>query len=101
MLTLPVLGALALAVLWGNTLLVGWATVLEIRRAPLPGPRLAAIVLGIAGILAAAAGCTALALRAPVFGPVSTVGGAACLAYFLLVQPAGTALRDFARAPRR
>jgi hypothetical protein len=32
---------------------------------------------------------------------VSTLGGAACLGFFLIVQPAGTALRDAVRLPSR
>jgi hypothetical protein len=51
--------------------------------------------------VAVAAACTALALHVPVFGTVSTVGGAACLAFFLLVQPLGTAVRDALRPPDR
>ncbi len=38
---------------------------------------------------------------APRFGVVSTLGGAACLGFFLIVQPAGTALRDAVRLPSR
>ncbi|XXX81735.1 hypothetical protein WMF30_23535 [Sorangium sp. So ce134] len=61
--------------------------------------RLALLSLGVAGILGGLAGCTALALSRPHFGPASTAGGALCLAFFLLVQPLGTALRDAARLP--
>ena len=57
--------------------------------------------LFIAGEIAVAAGCTALALWPPRFGLVSTLGGAACLGFFLIVQPAGTALRDVVRLPSR
>jgi hypothetical protein len=53
----------------------------------------------IAGALVLAAGCTAVALWPPVFGTVSTLGGALCLGFFLLVQPAGTALRDAVLVP--
>lgn len=49
--------------------------------------------------IALASLATALALHAPVFGPISTAGGALGLAFFLLVQPAGTAVRDAARFP--
>ncbi|WP_437664659.1 hypothetical protein [Sorangium sp. So ce1182] len=56
--------------------------------------RIALLALGVAGILGALVGCTALALSRPRFGPAST---ALCLAFFLLVQPLGTALRDAAR----
>jgi hypothetical protein len=55
----------------------------------------------IAGEILLAAGCTAVALWPPVFGRVSTVGGALCLGFFLLVQPAGTALRDAMAVPSR
>jgi hypothetical protein len=48
-----------------------------------------------------AAGCTLVALWPPVFGMVSTIGGALCLGFFLLVQPAGTALRDAILVPGR
>ncbi|WP_437971415.1 hypothetical protein WMF04_19855 [Sorangium sp. So ce260] len=61
--------------------------------------KLALLSLGVAGILGALVGCTALALSRPRFGPASTAGGALCLAFFLLVQPLGTALRDAARSP--
>lgn len=57
--------------------------------------------LFLAGELALAAACTAVALWPPRFGLVSTLGGAACLGFFLLVQPAGTALRDAVRLPSR
>lgn len=65
----------------------------EIRR------RIALSLASIALMLAAAAGVTLLALTRPYFGPVSTAGGALGLAYFLLVQPAGTALKNFIRLP--
>lgn len=50
-------------------------------------------------VLLVAAGCTAVALVPPVFGTVSTVGGALCLLFFLLVQPAGVAMREAVRVP--
>jgi hypothetical protein len=53
----------------------------------------------IAAELVAASTCTALALYPPVFGLVSTIGGALGLAFFLLVQPAGTAVRDAMLVP--
>lgn len=53
----------------------------------------AELALFSAAVIAAAAGVTALALTPPVFGPVSTVGGAVGLVFFLLVQPAGTWMR--------
>ncbi len=62
---------------------------------------MALLAAGCIGVLAAAAICTALALWSPPFGLVSTIGGALGLAYFLLVQPAGTALRDAVRPPSR
>jgi hypothetical protein len=54
--------------------------------------------------LAALAGLalvTALALWPPHFGLVSTVGGALGLAYFLGIQPLGTAVRDAVKTPAR
>jgi len=48
-----------------------------------------------------ATACTAASLRAPLFGTVSTAGAAAGLVFFLLVQPAGTAVRDALRPPSR
>ena len=63
--------------------------------------KLALAALFLAGELALAAACTAVALWPPHFGLVSTLGGAACLLFFLLVQPAGTALRDAMRLPSR
>lgn len=63
--------------------------------------KLALVALFVVGVLVAAASCTVLALWPPYFGMVSTIGGALGLAYFLLVQPAGTALRDAVREPSR
>jgi hypothetical protein len=54
-----------------------------------------------AGEILLAAACTAVALWPPVFGTVSTVGGALCLGFFLLVQPAGVAVRDAVLVPAR
>jgi hypothetical protein len=51
--------------------------------------------------LALAGACTAVALQRPHFGLVSTLGGALCLGYFLLVQPAGVSLREAMRAPSK
>lgn len=65
----------------------------ELRR------RIALSLLTIILIFAAASGATALALSKPYFGTWSTVGGGLCLLYFLLVQPAGTALRNHIRLP--
>jgi hypothetical protein len=53
----------------------------------------------IAVELLGAAACTALALYPPLFGLVSTIGGALGLAFFVLVQPAGTAARDAMLVP--
>lgn len=50
-------------------------------------------------VLVVASGCTAVALVPPVFGGVSKLGGALCLGFFLLVQPAGTAMREAVRSP--
>lgn len=55
----------------------------------------------LAGEILIAAACTAVALTPPLFGRVSTVGGALCLLFFLLVQPAGTAVRDAVLVPSR
>lgn len=50
--------------------------------------------------LALCAGCTATALRPPVFdGTVSKLGGLASFIYFLLVLPAGTRMRDLTALP--
>jgi hypothetical protein len=61
--------------------------------------KIAQSALFIAAVPAIAAGCTAVALHPPVFGTVSTAGGALCLVFFLLAQPAGTALRNAVKAP--
>ena len=54
----------------------------------------------VPGLILGAAIPTALALRAPVFeSPASKIGGLLGLIYFLVVLPAGTALRDFLREP--
>jgi hypothetical protein len=53
------------------------------------------------GVLAVAGACTAVALTPPAFGTISKIGAALCLAFFLLVQPAGTAVREAVRAPSR
>jgi hypothetical protein len=68
---------------------------------PLLTRKIALSLAAILAILAGAAACTALALTRPYFGTLSTIGGALSLAYFLLVQPAGTALRDAVRLPHR
>lgn len=53
----------------------------------------------VAGMFAVLAGITGLALTEPLFGPVSKLGGVLGLAYFLLVLPAATALRERTRTP--
>lgn len=101
MLTPFALGVLALLVFWQTTLLVTWATVREVaalRRRAGNSPRVTRLLAAICVTLAGAAACTALTLWPPLFGSVSTLGGVASLAFFLLVQPLGTALRDHARA---
>lgn len=55
------------------------------------------LVLGALGLVAV----TTVALWPPPFGLVSTIGGALCLAYFLAIQPLGTALRDAIKTPAR
>ncbi|NUP04627.1 MAG: hypothetical protein HOW73_01030 [Polyangiaceae bacterium] len=66
--------------------------------------RRAAIVLGgfVPAIFLCAAGCTALALTAPVFDSMtSKLGGLLGFVFFLLVLPAGTVVRDFMREPHQ
>ncbi|MFT3773114.1 MAG: hypothetical protein QM820_47645 [Minicystis sp.] len=64
--------------------------------------RKAALALAfIVGEIGLAAACTTIALWPPIFGRVSTIGGALCLFFFLLVQPAGTAVRDAILVPSR
>src|SRR5262249_15039977 len=60
---------------------------------------LALVAAFMVGAVAIAGASTALAGSSPVFGLVSKIGAALCLAYFLLVQPAGTAVRDAVRMP--
>lgn len=55
----------------------------------------------VAAELLAAAGCTALALWPPLLGLVSTAGGVLGLLLFLLVRPAGAAVRDALLLPSR
>lgn len=60
------------------------------------------IALGVfaaLGFLAGAGVCTAITLTGPRFGTTSIVGAALGIVFFLLVQPAGTALRDAVRLP--
>jgi hypothetical protein len=65
------------------------------------GKRTSLALVFIATEIMVAAACTALVLHRPLFGTLSTVGGAASLAFFLLVQPLGTWLRDTLRPPSR
>jgi len=51
--------------------------------------------------LVVCAGLTALALRAPTFGAVSTFGAAGLLAFFLIVQPVGVGVEEASREPFR
>ncbi len=53
-----------------------------------------------AGTLALAL-VTGVALWPPHFGLVSTAGGVLCVAYFLAIQPIGTAVRDAVKTPAR
>ncbi|MBX7195299.1 MAG: hypothetical protein K1X94_24805 [Sandaracinaceae bacterium] len=53
------------------------------------------------GAVAGAAAVTTVALWPPVFGAISTVGGALALVFFLGIQPLGTAARDKALLPDR
>lgn len=57
--------------------------------------------LFILGALVGLGAVTALALQTPWFGTVSTIGGALAVAYFLGIQPLGTAVRDAVRTPAR
>ena len=95
MLSLEVMGLVALGVMWVNTLLIA-ATVVsaatEARRRRRSLRPLGLALAGCAGMLFAAVGVSALALTRPYFGSWSTAGGALGLVYFLLVQPAGVAL---------
>jgi hypothetical protein len=50
--------------------------------------------------LLACALCTRLALSRPLFGPLSTLGGASSLAFFLGVTPLGVLVRDLCRPHR-
>lgn len=52
-----------------------------------------------AGAVLTCALVTVIACWPPVFGLVSTIGGALALAFFLMVQPLGTAARDAAKLP--
>jgi hypothetical protein len=92
------LGLAALGVLWTNTLLIAWSAARRLFALRSDHPAFVRDVCvlegGIVAILGGAGVCTALALYPPVFGAVSTGGGLACLLFFLLVQPFGTALRD-------
>ncbi len=63
--------------------------------------KIALAALFIAGDITLAAAGSAVALWPPRFGLVSTLGGAACLGFFLIAQPAGTALRDAVLLPSR
>ncbi|MEM1022632.1 MAG: hypothetical protein AAGD10_07125 [Myxococcota bacterium] len=53
------------------------------------------------GTLLALIAITALCLWPPIFGPVSTAGGALGLIFFLLIQPAGTWVRGQTMEPSR
>ncbi len=54
----------------------------------------------VPGVVVGAAICTIVALHQPVFDSlVSKIGGLLCFIYFLLVLPAGTAVRDWMREP--
>jgi O-antigen/teichoic acid export membrane protein len=91
MLTPHGIALLALGLYWQAMGLVSWATLREARppRSPAQiwGLRSAAVVM-----LGVTAACTLLAVWPPVFALRSTLGGAACLAWFLLAQPLGVAL---------
>lgn len=65
------------------------------------GAKARLLVLFILGALGGLGGVTALALQTPWFGTVSTIGGVLAVAYFLGIQPLGTAVRDAVRTPAR
>ncbi len=69
------------------------ARVVRAARLPLRG----LVVVALLGVSSA----TVLALWPPVFGLVSTLGGAAGLGFFLAIQPLGIAARDKALLPDR
>lgn len=62
------------------------------------GRRAMLVAFAVATILGAAA-VTVLACWPPAFGTVSTVGAALGIAYFVGIQPLGTAVRDAAKLP--
>ncbi len=93
MLTPEVMGLFALGVMWLSTALVVAVAIDDAFRARRKPVAIAVAFTAGAVILGAATGITWLALTPPVFGPISTLGGAMGLAYFLLVQPAGVMLR--------
>ena len=63
--------------------------------------RVRLVIAFIAGAATVLAAISALALYPPIFGVVSTIGGALGLAYFLGIQPLGVAVRDRIRTPAR
>ena len=81
-------------------LLVASAAWIDGRALPL-APRLRTSGAFAALLLAATAGCTALALSHPLYGPRATLGALLGLALFLGAPPLGTALRDRHRAAAR
>lgn len=94
MLSREVMGVASLAVLWVNMLLVAGAAWIDGRSLPSLAARLRTSGAFAALLVAATAGCTALALSRPAFGPRATVGALLGLALFLGAPPLGTALRD-------
>ena len=65
------------------------------------GGRARLLVGFVLGALVLLALVTGVALWPPHFGLVSTIGGALGLAYFLAIQPLGTAVRDAVKTPAR
>jgi hypothetical protein len=57
------------------------------------------LLLFASGAVVIGAGLTTAILWPPIFGTISTAGGAGALLFFLLVQPAGVKVRDWARLP--
>lgn len=67
-------------------------------RAEIVRRRTGLLAFALASVLLCA-GVTAIALVPPVFGTISTIGGALGLLFFVLVQPAGVRVRNWARLP--
>lgn len=87
-------GALVLRAPRGATLIVAASD-----PRPLATRRCAGIVAFVAVELSACFACTALATSSPAFGPVSVVGAALGLTFFVAVTPLAVAVRDWCTPP--